>query len=59
VKRYKIQYIDGHDLKYKTFTTDAESREDAISKLWEQYESDFDHRIIDVYEVEEKEEVTA
>ena len=50
---YKIAYIDGHDLKYKTFTTEADSRDDAISKLWASYESDFDHQIIEVYEESE------
>ena len=51
--KYKIAYIDGHDLKYKTFTTEAENRDDAISKLWASYESDFDHQIIEVYEESE------
>ncbi len=52
--KWTIQYIDGHDLKYKTFVTEAASPDDAISKLWEQYTSDFDHRIIDVYPVEDE-----
>ena len=51
--KYKVAYIDGHDLKYKTFSTEAESRDDAISKLWASYESDFDHQIIEVYEEKE------
>ena len=51
--RYKVQYIDGHDLKYKTFTTTAESPEDAVRKLRDSYEADFDHQIIEVYEERE------
>lgn len=50
---YKVAYIDGHDLKYKTFTTAAESPEDAIRKMRESYEADFDHQIIEVYEEKE------
>lgn len=51
--KYRIQYINGHSLKYEVFTTEADSRDEAISKLWDQFESDFDHRIIDVYVVGE------
>ena len=50
---YRVQYIDGHDLKYKTFTVEARSPEEAVSKMRESYEADFDHQIIDVYQVEE------
>jgi len=50
---YKVAYIDGHDLKYKTFTTAAESPEDAVRKMRESYEADFDHQIIEVYEEKE------
>lgn len=51
--KWTIQYIDGHDLKYKVFTTEAKDPEDAQVKLWESYESDFDHQIIQIYQVEE------
>ncbi len=51
--KYKVQYIDGHDLKYKTFSTTAESPEDAVRKLRDSYEADFDHQIIEVYEESE------
>ncbi len=51
MKEYRIAYIDGHDLKYKIFRTQASSREDALGKLWDSYESDFDHQIISVEEV--------
>lgn len=46
--KFTISYIDGHDLKYKRFTTTAKDKDEAIHKLWESYESDFDHQIIDV-----------
>lgn len=44
---YIIYYIDGHDLRYKTFRTPAGSEADALRLLWDQYESDFDHQIIE------------
>jgi len=46
-KKYTIHFIDGHDLKYKTFETVAESKPQAVSNLWDSYKEfgDFDHRI--------------
>lgn len=46
--RYTVHYIDGHDLKYKTFTTDAITPEEAESKMRWSYEADFDHQIIEI-----------
>lgn len=54
--KYKVQYIDGHDLKYKTLVVEARTPEGAVSKMRESYEADFDHQIIDVYQVDEKKE---
>lgn len=55
MKRFRINYVDGHDLKYKSFETDAEDRDQAISNLWKSYTfGDFDHRIIEVIEVSKK-----
>lgn len=51
--KYKVTYIDGHDLKYKTFTTTAESKEAAVRNMRDSYEADFDHQIIEVYEESE------
>ena len=51
--QYKVTYIDGHDLKDKTFTTPAASPEEAVQKMRDSYEADFDHQIIEVYEVKE------
>ena len=49
---YRIQYIDGHDLQYKTFETEADSVEKALHSLWQQDSpSDFDHQIISVNEI--------
>lgn len=42
--KYSIEYIDGHDLKYKTFETSAADREEAIHNLY-QGKGDFDHQI--------------
>ena len=51
--RYKVQYIDGHDLLFFNDTATAESPEDAVRKLRDSYEADFDHQIIEVYEESE------
>lgn len=50
---YRINYIDGHDMRYKSFETNAETKEDAISALWDKYWADFDHRIIEVIPLDE------
>ena len=52
MKKFRIDYIDGHDLKYKTFDTEAENPDDAVSNLWKSYSNgDFDHTIIGILEV--------
>lgn len=49
MRKYTIRYVDGYDLKYKTFETAAETEDEAISKLWESYKNgDFDHQIISI-----------
>ena len=50
MNNYMIQYIDGEDLKFKVFKTDAKNSDEAVHRLWESKVSDFDHRILDVYE---------
>lgn len=45
---YRINYIDGHDMRYKSFETNAETSEDAVSALWDKYQANFDHRIIEI-----------
>ena len=51
MKHYKINYIDGHDLRFKTFETDAEDRDQAIRNLRDSYvDVDFDHQIGSVIE---------
>lgn len=34
---YRINYIDGYDMRYKSFEATAETKEDAISALWDNY----------------------
>ena len=51
---YKVCFIDGHDLKYKTFTCTAENRKDAISKMLDLFGRNFDHRIADVFRLEDQ-----
>ena len=49
---YKVCFIDGHDLKYKVFTCEARSREEAIEKMMDVYGPNFDHHIEDVFRME-------
>lgn len=51
---YKVCFIDGHDLKYKTFTCNAENRKEAISKMLDLFGRNFDHRIADVFRLEDQ-----
>ena len=51
--KYIVQFIDGHDLKYKTFRCTAENQQEAISKMFDVYGKNFDHHVIDVYKKEE------
>ena len=49
----RICFIDGHDLKYKTFTCEAQNQQEAISKMMDLFGANFDHHIEDVFKVEE------
>ena len=50
---YRVCFIDGHDLKYKTFTCEALNRKDAISKMMDLFGPNFDHQIADVYRLDD------
>lgn len=54
---FRIAYIDGYDMKYKTFETEAESKEKALDRLWGKYKDmgDFDHQICEVVEIYDNE----
>lgn len=53
MKHFKINYIDGHDLSFKSFETDAKDRDQAIKNLRDSYvDGDFDHQIESVTEEE-------
>lgn len=53
--KYKVSFIDGFDMRYKTRVIAAGSKEEAIHKVWAEHipEGDFDHQIVDVKESEE------
>lgn len=53
---YKVTYIDGESLKYRSFVTDADDREQAVQKLYDSSVADFDHQIIDVVELPDGEQ---
>jgi len=46
-RRFTVNYIDGHDLRYKSFETCARTESEAIEKLWDSYSElgDFNHQI--------------
>lgn len=49
MKNYRINFIDGHDLRYKSFETTAKSESAALDNLWGQYDNgDFGHQIVEV-----------
>lgn len=48
--RFKICFIDGHDLKYKVFRTEARSEDDAMDRFNERYGANFDHQFISIEE---------
>ena len=52
---YRVNYIDGYDLRYKSFETMAQSKKEAVSNLWATYKDngDFDHQIIEILRLEE------
>lgn len=52
---YKVCFIDGHDLKWKVFTCEAQNRVEAISKMREMFGANFDHQISDVFRVNDQE----
>ena len=52
---YKVCFIDGHDLKYKTFTCYAQNRVEAISRMREMFGVNFEHRIAEVFRVNDQE----
>ena len=52
MKKYSISYIDGHNMRFKTFGTLAKDEKSALKMLWDSYENgDFDHQIISIAEV--------
>ena len=52
---YKVCFIDGHDLKWKVFTCEAKNRVEAISKMHEIFGANFEHRIAEVFRVQDQE----
>lgn len=54
LKKYRVNFVDGHDLKYKVFFTMAEDSKQAETNLRNSYTNgDFDHQIYSIDEVEE------
>jgi len=52
---YRINYIDGFDLRYKSFETIAENEDTALSALLAKYTwGDFDHQIVEIKRIKGK-----
>lgn len=52
VEAYQVCFVDGHDMKYKTFKCEANSCKEAIEKMMDAYGANFDHQVKDVYKLE-------
>ena len=52
MKHYTVCYVDGHDMKYKTFETEAENIDMAVAAMIDHYKGlgDFEHIVTDVIE---------
>jgi len=54
IKSFRINYIDGGDMRYKSFETPAIDETGALSSLWDRYEyGDFENRVVEVIELPE------
>ena len=50
---YRINYIDGHDLRYKSFETSTNNEKEALVNLWASYPNgDFDHQIVEIIKLD-------
>lgn len=49
---WKVCFIDGHDLKYKEFITNANTREEAIDNMYLTYGYNFDHSITSITRID-------
>lgn len=49
-KNYTVCFVDGHDMKYKTVSQDAENVKKAVSIVFNKFGSGFEHRLTGVYE---------
>ena len=54
MNNYRINYIDGHDMRYKSFETVAENTDEALLNLWDTYKPfDFDHQVVEIIKLKE------
>ena len=49
MKKYIVRFIDGHDLRFKSFETEAENEAMAVLNVYELF-GDFDHWVSSVEE---------
>lgn len=52
MNHYRINFIDGHSLKYTVFETQAADVDQAKSALFERYGPNFEHVIMNIVENE-------
>lgn len=52
MKKYAIAYVDGFDLRFKIYVTNAENEDDAVDALYKAHsDGDFDHQIIEIKDI--------
>lgn len=49
MKKFIVRFIDGHDLRFKSYETEASDEADAVYKVYDLF-GDFDHWISSVEE---------
>ena len=49
--KYEVRFIDGYTMKYTIMTIDAQSKEEAVDKVFTARGADFEHQLTGVQEV--------
>lgn len=54
MRNYRINYIDSHDSRYKSFETSAQSENKALANLMADYKDGTrDHKIVEIIEIKD------
>lgn len=55
MKKFIVRFVDGYDMRFKTFETEAIDEANAVHKVYELF-GDFDHWVSSVEEVKDDNE---